>query len=138
MKTPTIEEIEAYIVEKNLNVDAKLFWLKNEERAERKNGQSVWMRGRHPMKRWKMVLQIHHEGGWCRTAHSDNEYRNRNAARMSREKYREDFGDLLRSKNSCALEDMLDSCGKDGYCGQVPTWLIREILKEKRAAKPTV
>lgn len=137
MKKPTIAEIQAYIIEKNLNIDAKLFFLKCEERArENKDGSTTWMRGRDPMKRWRMCLQIHHQGGWCRTRLSDKQYRERNEAAKSAKKRAEEreewrgsrYADGLRAKTPAALKDLLKDGGNDAYH---MGWLIKEILAEK-------
>ncbi len=138
MKKPTIAEIQAYIIEKNLNVDAKLFFLKCEERArENKDGSTTWMRGRDPMKRWRMCLQIHHQGGWCRTRLSDKQYHSRNEVVKSAKKREEEkeqwrgtrYADGLRALRPAALKDKLKDGGAEA---QRNGWLIREILAEKK------
>jgi len=118
MTPPTIEEVRAYIVEKNYNLDAEAFWYSYE--------QKNWMVGKNKMQKWRASVSLWARMGWGKNSKSNQDFQRRNrAADDYHQKAREDFGDWLRGKKVRALEDM----SKDP--GNVPLWLIQEILKEK-------
>ena len=120
MKPPTVDEIRAYITETNVNLDAQVFWCHYDQKG--------WRVGRNPMKRWHSAVGLWAAQGWGKTGRSARDYQKRNQqATNYHQKAREDYGDFLRGKKTRALEDM----SKDP--GQVPLWLIQEILKEKHA-----
>jgi len=52
-----------------------------------------------------------------------------------KQKTREDYGPWLRDKTLVALRDLYSQVDKHGYAGNVPGWLIEEIMKEKRDEK---
>jgi len=118
---PTIEEVRAYIVEKNYNLDAKAFWLSYEQKG--------WKVGKNKMQKWRASVSLWARMGWGKTAKSTQEFTRRNqSADDYHRKAREDYGEFLRAKTTMALEDM----SKDP--GNVPLWLIKEILKERHNA----
>jgi hypothetical protein len=51
-----------------------------------------------------------------------------------RQKARETHEDWLRGQSVAKLKDMSAHLDKNGYYGQVPGWLIQEILKERQNA----
>ena len=122
MTKPTIEEVRAYVVEKNYNLDAEAFWLSYEQKG--------WKVGKNPMQKWRASVSLWARMGWGKNSKSNQDFQRRNrTADDYHQKAREDFGDWLRGKKTRALEDI----SKDP--GNVPLWLIKEILKERQAAK---
>ena len=116
MQKPTIKEIQAYIEEKNYNLDAEAFFFHYEQKG--------WMVGKTPMKQWKSAVSLWAVNGWGKTAKSQKDYDKRVRQPQNRAYTRELYGDYLRSASIPKLIDLR----KDP--GQVPVWLIDEILAE--------
>ena len=120
MTKPTIEDVRAYIIEKNYNLDAEAFWLSYEAKG--------WRVGKNPMQKWRASVSLWARMGWGKTAKSTQEYARRNhAAENYRQNARETYEDWLYGKTSRALDDLL----KDP--GQVPLWLIEEVIQLRKA-----
>lgn len=118
MKKPTIEEIQAYVVEKNYNIDADAFLAYNEARG--------WRLRTGPMKDWKGSVRYCGAMGFSKTAKSTADFNKRNKPPENRERIRNLYEDHLRAKTPQALRDLRKDPGALGHA----VWLIDEILAE--------
>ena len=117
MTPPTIEEVRAYIVEKNYNLDAEAFFYSYEQKG--------WRVGKHPMKQWRSAVSLWAVNGWGKTSKSDHDYHKRNTTPDHCQKQREIYEDHFRNKTKAALEDLR----KDPGALKHVTWLMDEILR---------
>ena len=120
MIKPTIEEIQAYIEKKNLNLDAHVFFHHYEQKG--------WMVGKTPMKKWHSAVALWGAQGWGKTGSSAYDYFKRNACLDNRERQRDTYEDHFRGKTLAALRDLR----KDPGALKRVTWLMDEILKERQ------
>ena len=122
MKKPTTEEIQAYIDEKNLNLDAKSFCLHYEQKG--------WMVGKTPMKRWRSAVSLWAHNGWGQTPQSRARWARHNVqvATDAREHQREMYEDYFKGLTVRALQDKLDDPGALKHV----SWLMSEVLKGKK------
>ena len=122
MTKPTIEEIQAYIDEKRLNLDAKGFFLHYEQKG--------WMVGKTPMKRWKSAVSLWGHNGWGQTPQSRTRWAKHNVqvATDAHQGQRDMYEDYFRGLTIRALHDKR---GDPGALAHV-VWLIDEVLAEKR------
>ena len=129
MKKPkppkTIEEVEAYISEKSLNVHPKTFWVFYEE--------GDWYDGTgKPVLNWKQKAIQWHSRDKKTVAAQNGSKIDKRELEVYRRRIREQYEDYLRDKSTAALKDIQ----KDG--GQlvgIAGWLIDEILTEKELLK---
>lgn len=127
MKKPSIEEVQAYIIEKNLNVDAQVFWLHYDAKG--------WKTKSGPMVRWHSSVALWGVQGWGKTGKSTSDYQKRNETAKSLKKQAAEkeqwrgsrYADYLRAKTKAALQDLLEDGGQEA---QRNGWLIREIMNE--------
>lgn len=121
MKIPTIEEIQAYIDEKNYNLDAKSLWLHYESKG--------WKTKSGPITRWKASISLWAHNGWGQTPQSRAHWARHNVqvAEDARQQQREMYEDYFRGLSVRVLEDKRRDPGALGHV----TWLITEILAEK-------
>ena len=119
MKIPTIDEIQAYIDEKNLNLDAKSFCLHYEQKG--------WLVGKTPMKRWKAAVSLWAHNGWGQTPQSRARWAKHNVqvAQDARERQREMYEDYFKGLTVRALKDKRRDPGALGHV----VWLIDEVLE---------
>jgi hypothetical protein len=118
-KPPTVEEVRAYIIEKGYqrHVKADRFCLFYEQKG--------WMVGKSKMQKWRAAVSLWaRRNGW-----TPPEQQRRQDYRQNT---RETHEDWLRGQSVAKLEDMSAHLDKAGYYGQIPGWLIREILKERQ------
>ena len=121
MTKPTINEIQAYIDEKNYNLDAKSLWLHYEQKG--------WLVGKSPMKRWKAAVALWAHNRWGQTPASRSRWAKHNVqvATDAREHQKELYGDYLRGLTVRALQDKIRDPG-----GMVHVrWLMYEIQNER-------
>lgn len=125
MQKPTIEEIRAYIIEKNLNLDAEAFFYHYDAKG--------WKTKSGPMVRWRSSVALWGVQGWGKTSKSDHAYKKRNNTfddvEKFKERMRDKYGDFLRGKTTPALEDLR----KDPGQLKPVTWLIEEIFEQRKA-----
>lgn len=123
MKKPTIEEIQAYIDEKNVNVDAEDFFDYNEKR-----GWTVGQYGKAPMKCWKAAVRTCARHGYAKTTASTRHYEQRNSTSDNKQYIHDQYSDYLRAKSTKALQDLIKDPGQLKHA----VWLIEEILTERQ------
>ena len=116
MKKPTIAEIQAYIIEKNYNLDAEAFFYHYEQKG--------WAVGKHPMKRWHSAVSLWAVQGWGKTGKSTSDHHRRNTKSDDHPRYRDMYEDYFKGKTRAALEDLRKDPGKLKHV----TWLMDEIL----------
>ena len=118
MKKPTIQEIQAYIEEKNYNLDAHVFFHHYEQKG--------WKVGKAPMKRWHSAVSLWGVQGWGKTGASTYNYNKRNATPDDHQRHRDMYEDHFRGKTRVALEDLRKDPGQLKHV----VWLMDEILAE--------
>lgn len=127
MTPPTIDEVQAYIIEKNVNLDADVFFHSYEQKG--------WMVGKHPMKSWHSAVGLWSAQGWGKTGKSDYYHHKRNTKLDHRQKQRAEYEDHFRGKTWAALKDLR----KDPGALKHVAWLMDEILEisydSKRSSK---
>ena len=121
MKPPTKAEVQAYIDEKNYNLDAESFWLFYDSKG--------WVVGKAPMKQWKSAAGLWAHNGWGQSPQSKARLAKQNVqvAQDLREHQRDMYQDFLSGKTVAALKDLKRDPGAMGHV----LWLIEEILTQK-------
>ena len=118
MKKPTIEEIQAYIDEKNLNIDAEGFFYHYQAKG--------WKTKSGPMVCWHSAVALWGVQGWGKTGRSTARHAKRSArpddARRARELYQDHFEQLTPR----ALQDKIDEPGQMKHV----VWLMEEVKAE--------
>ena len=127
MKIPTIQEIQAYIDEINVNVDAEDFFDYNETR-----GWTVGKYGKAPMKRWKSAVRGCARRGYAKTAASTRRHTKRNARPRDAQRARGIYQDFFESLTPRALQDKIDEASDLKHPTQETyvVWLMKEVLEK--------
>ena len=119
MQKPTIEQVQAYIIEKNYILDAEAFWYSYESKG--------WMVGKNPMKQWRGAISNWAVNGWGKTGAAQSDYLQRNAKDYTKEKQRDEYEDYLTGLKPAALEDKIRDPGAMKHV----VWLMEEIKQRK-------
>ena len=122
MERPTIAEVQAYVDEKNFNLDAKSFWLSYDAKG--------WKTKAGPMVRWRSAVSLWANNGWGQTPQSRARWARHNVqvATDAREHQREMYEDYFKGLTVRALQDKLDDPGALKHV----RWLMSEVLRGKK------
>ncbi len=120
MKPPTVDEIQAYIDETNVNLDAKVLWCHYDMKG--------WALKTGPMKRWHSAVGLWAAQGWGKTAMSTRRHTQRNARPDDEQRARDDYQDYFEGKTLEALQDLIND---PGVLFPV-VWLMKEVQNAKK------
>ena len=126
MKIPTIEEVQAYIDETNVNVDAKVIWHSYNMKG--------WKLKTGPMKQWHSAVGLWAASGWGKTGMSTRMYQKRNAKPQDAQEARDTYQDYFEGLTPRALQGHIDDASKPGQPTQLTryVWLMKEALNAKK------